>query len=152
MPCPSSGKRIILHPGSGGLKKNHPPAFWHGLIKNIRETFAGGERPVLLLGPAEERLFPFFREKAVGDAVALILSPDQKTLTSLFNQALLYVGHDSGITHLAAMHGIRTIALFKGSSIHQWRPLGPRVRVIENQRSGPDLIAETSAEIRNMLK
>jgi len=149
--CPSSGKRIILHPGSGGQKKNHQPEFWHGLIKKMRETFAGGEKLVLLLGPAEEPLSPFFREKAVGDATELVLSPDQETLTSLFNQALLYVGHDSGITHLAAMHGIRTIALFKGSSVHQWRPLGPRVRVIENQRSGPDLIAKTVAEIHRLL-
>jgi len=53
------------------------------------------------------------------------------------------VGHDSGITHLAAMLGAPTIALFKHSSVAQWRPLGPTVQVIEASGSGPELVEET---------
>jgi ADP-heptose:LPS heptosyltransferase len=53
---------------------------------------------------------------------------------------LLYVGQDSGVTHLAAMIGAPTIALFRHSSVAQWRPLGPRVKVIEARESSPDLV------------
>lgn len=147
----SLGEKTVLHPGSGGQKKNHPPKFWHELIKSMREEFPGAKKHVLLLGPAEESLSSFFREKGVDDSIELLLSPDREAMTSLFKEAVLYVGHDSGITHLAAMHGIPTIALFKGSSIHQWRPLGPKVRVIKNQRNGSDLIARTLEEIRRVL-
>jgi len=148
---PSLGEKIIFHPGSGGQRKNHPPEFWYGLINRMKREFANREKQILLLGPAEESLFPFFREKAVDDIVAILPSPDTETLMSLLEKARLYVGHDSGVTHLAAMHGIHTIALFKGSSVRQWRPLGPGVRVIENQGSGSDLMAKTIAEIGRVL-
>jgi len=48
----------------------------------------------------------------------------------LLKKASLYIGHDSGITHLTAMLGIPTICLFKNSDPLQWAPLGPDVTVI----------------------
>ena len=41
-----------------------------------------------------------------------------------------YLGNDSGITHLAAMLGVPTLALFGPTDPLIWRPLGPSVRVI----------------------
>ena len=71
---------------------------------------------------------------------------------SLLEAAPLYIGHDSGITHLASMHGAPTIALFKNSSIHQWRPIGPAVEVIEGQGSRKDLIWETLMKADELMK
>ncbi len=45
-------------------------------------------------------------------------------------QCQRYLGNDSGITHLAAMLGIPTIALFGPSDPAVWRPIGPDVEVI----------------------
>ena len=44
-----------------------------------------------------------------------------------------YLGNDSGITHLAAMLGIPTIALFGPSDPAIWRPVGPDVEVIQER-------------------
>src|SRR5205085_8201608 len=45
-----------------------------------------------------------------------------------------YLGNDSGITHLAAMLGVPTLALFGPSDPLTWRPLGPSVIVIREDQ------------------
>jgi ADP-heptose:LPS heptosyltransferase len=144
--------RIVLHPGSGGENKNHPPEFWMALVRAFREKLpAAKESTVILLGPAEEKLFlAFHGEKDV----EILLSPHRGRLSLLLQGALLYVGHDSGITHLAAMLGAPTIALFRHSSVTQWRPLGPRVNLIEASASGPELVEQVlraAREFRSIL-
>jgi len=44
--------------------------------------------------------------------------------------AALFLGNDSGTSHLAGILGIPTVVLFGPSDARRWRPLGPRVRVI----------------------
>jgi ADP-heptose:LPS heptosyltransferase len=141
LPEPRPRLRIVFHPGSGGTKKNHAPEFCMDLLRKFRERTPGTkELPVVLLGPAEEKLLPLFTGEK---GVEIILSPDMARLSLLLQEASLYVGHDSGITHLAAMLGAPTIALFKHTSVAQWRPLGPRVKVIEASGSGPELVEKT---------
>jgi heptosyltransferase III len=138
--------RIVFHPGSGGAQKNHPPEFWLDLMRAFRKRIPPTqERPVILLGPAEEKFLPLFSK--VKDTEVL-LSPDMGRLSLLLQLASLYIGHDSGITHLAAMLGAPTIALFRTTSIAQWRPLGPRVKVIEAHASGPELVGQVLSAAR----
>jgi heptosyltransferase III len=133
--------RTVFHPGSGGAQKNYPPEFWLELIRAFRKSIPlSHEMPAVLLGPAEEKLSPLFSGEK---DVEIFLSPDVGRLPLLLQEASLYVGHDSGITHLAAMLGAPTIALFRQTSVAQWKPLGPRVKVIEASASGPELVEET---------
>jgi ADP-heptose:LPS heptosyltransferase len=41
-----------------------------------------------------------------------------------------YLGNDSGITHLAALLGVPTLALFGASDPAVWHPVGKAVKVI----------------------
>ncbi len=152
LPGPRRRVRTVFHPGSGGDRKNHSPEFWINLVRAFREKIPlVNELPTVLLGPAEEKLLPLFSEEK---EVEVLLSPDMGRLSLLLQEALLYVGHDSGITHLAAMLGAPTIALFRHSSVAQWRPLGPRVKVIEASASGPELTDEViraAREFRSIL-
>jgi hypothetical protein len=133
--------RTVFHPGSGGAQKNHPPEFWMNLVRAFREKIPlGKELPVILLGPAEEKLLPLFSEDK---EVEVLFCLDTEKLSRLLQESSLYVGQDSGVTHLAAMLGAPTIALFRHSSVAQWRPLGPRVKVIEASASGLELVEET---------
>ncbi len=80
-------------------------------------------------------------------------SPGKEALIKTLDEAALYLGHDSGITHLSAMRCVPTVALFKKSDATQWEPLGPFVRVIENENPGPELlggILEASRRILSM--
>ena len=144
-------KRVILHPGSGSAKKNHPPQFWLDFAKRFSQSHAF---PLtLLLGPAEEALLPFFQEHLQGTAGAEILfCPDRSELLSSLSQAALYAGQDSGITHLAAMIGAPTLALFRSSSIARWRPLGPLVRTVKSEESGPRLLDEALSRAAELLR
>ena len=141
LPGHRSRLRVVFHPGSGGTQKNFPPEFWLNLVRAFRKKIAGvKELPVILLGPAEENLLPLFSGEK---EVEILFSPDIGKLSLLLQEASLYIGHDSGITHLSAMFGAPTLALFRHSSVTQWRPLGPRVKVVESSASGPELLEET---------
>lgn len=123
-----SGGVIVLHPGSGSKKKNYPPGFWLDLIRGRDlEIF---HKRVLLLGPAEEEWYKIFAKELSGVEIEIVISPNKDRLLFLLKEASFYIGHDSGITHLSAMLGTPTIALFKNSYPLQWAPLGPDVEVI----------------------
>lgn len=146
---PRARLRVIFHPGSGGEQKNHPPEFWLDLVRSFRRRFPPTqELPVILLGPAEEKLLSLFSEEK---GVEILFSPDRGRLALLLKEASLYIGHDSGITHLAAMLGAPTIALFRNTSVAQWSPLGPKVKVIQASANGPGLIREILSAAREFL-
>jgi heptosyltransferase-3 len=152
-PFQEVGKRIVFHPGSGGITKNHPTDFWMTMLQAFKHRPSLGKNPfVLLLGPAEESFLSFYRQRFRDDGTEIIFSPGKEALVQLLRSAPLYVGHDSGITHLAAMLGIPTIALFKSSRADQWRPLGPRVRIIQAEGCGPDVLEEALAQAHDFLK
>jgi heptosyltransferase-3 len=130
---PRSESMIVFHPGSGSQKKNCPPEFWVELIKN--KDLGMFQRRVLLLGPAEEEWHDLFAKELIGVAAEMVISPDHRMLVSLLKKTSLYVGHDSGITHLAGLLGTSTIALFRNSNAFQWTPLGPDVTVICDVKS-----------------
>jgi heptosyltransferase-3 len=133
-------QEIVLHPGSGGRKKNYAPEFWIKLIQAFKISRLNDNVPIILiLGPAEEGLLSYFRASLDEKEVRIIFYPEKEVLASLLAQASLYIGHDSGVTHLAAMLGTRVIAFFIDSSIQQWRPLGPCVKVVRQGKGDGDM-------------
>ncbi len=144
-------QRIVFHPGSGGQTKNHSPDFWIELINESgKEPFLSGHDFVVLLGPAEESLYSFFTENLPHQNTQILFSPQIGDLVSLLKKASLYIGHDSGITHLSAMLGAPTIALFKESSVFRWSPLGPVTRVIQSEKTSSSLIRKVLRQARQI--
>jgi hypothetical protein len=140
---PAVRKRILLHPGSGDKEKNHPPGFWLKLLEGLgRKAFFQGLTRVLLLGPAEQDVCPFFKKSMKSLDAEIFICPEKEILTGIITESALYIGHDSGITHLAAMLGTPTVALFKESNVNQWGPLGPYVRVIQDNNMDSSSLME----------
>jgi heptosyltransferase III len=122
---------VVIHPGSGSQKKNYPPLYWAQLIRELkRSALDNSQRMVLLLGPAEDGMADFFKDELNEMDIELKVLPESEELISIIHNASVYIGHDSGVTHLAAMLGKPVIALFKDSPVQRWRPLGPDVRII----------------------
>jgi heptosyltransferase III len=141
------GKKIVLHPGSGSKKKNYPLEFWLGLIKTLREENLSAPIDItILIGPAEQDIVNAF------DNIQVNVSYDRDNLLSILDDTGLYIGHDSGVTHLTAMMGINTIALFRASSIQNWQPLGPAVKIIEEKGNLKSTLDEASALAFDMIK
>jgi heptosyltransferase III len=62
--------------------------------------------------------------------------------------ARVYIGNDSGITHLAAAVGTPVVALFGPTNPRIWAPRGPQVQVIAR----PNLVDIDVAEVLDCLK
>jgi hypothetical protein len=144
---------ILLHPGSGGREKNHPPEFWMEVVSRMRrEPPFLGRGCTVLLGPAEADLRSFFERNLGNQDAKMVFAPGREELVSLLTAAGLYVGHDSGITHLAAMLGTPTLALFRNSSAELWRPLGPKVSLLRHPVPDLHLVLQVLAEARSLMR
>lgn len=143
-------ERLVLHPGSGSRRKNLDPSFWLRLLEGLRKNFSD-RRTLLLLGPAEESLLPCFEPHLGRLGTEVRLSPEAEELKVILQGALLYFGHDSGVTHLSAMLGAPTMVLFRAGFPAQWRPLGPAVRTFDAEADEPALLAGLLAEAEKWL-
>jgi heptosyltransferase III len=148
---PESGHRIVLHPGSGSPRKNHPTSFWLRLMESLRrEGEKEDVRITVLLGPAEEGLKEFFEAHVNDQRMEISFCPPGEKLLKILHKAALYVGHDSGITHLSSLLGTTTFALFRETDPRQWRPLGPRVIVI-GEMEGRDALLNRVLDLAGKL-
>jgi len=116
-----SGDFIAIHPFSGSAKKNWPLERYVELSRRLAlpvRWFTGPD------GPAIEGVRP---EPPIGDLYALACR---------LAGARLYIGNDSGITHLAAAAGAPVLALFGPTDPAVWSPRGPQVHFISPLRPG----------------
>lgn len=117
---------VVLAPGSGGRAKCWPRERWLALAADLA---AAGRAFAVLVGPVEAerddpRAWPW---PAPADFLADLALP---AVASQLQSAAAFVGNDSGTTHLAAMLGAPTVALFGPTDPRVWAPSGPRVAVL----------------------
>lgn len=112
---------LAVHPGSGGSVKNWPSEGFASLIEGL-----DGHPWLLVEGPADVAAAAGLAGH--GRCVRARRLP-LRTLGSVLRRAGLYVGNDSGITHLAAAWGAPTLALFGPTDPATWSPVGRRVAV-----------------------
>ena len=88
-----------------------------------------------MAGPADEAA-----AAALGGApdVVLARSLPPRVLGTVLRDAGCYVGHDSGVSHLAAAFGAPVLALFGPTDPAVWAPVGRRVHVLR----APDQLLE----------
>jgi ADP-heptose:LPS heptosyltransferase len=139
-PATANGREVIVHPGSGSLRKCWPLGEFITLAEDLRRA---GDRVRFMIGPAEQEAWagrPMTDLQAAGTVIA---EADICRAAEHLEQADLYIGNDSGLTHLAARLGLCVVALFVDTEPTVWQPLGPRVQVLRD----PDIAAVRSAVI-----
>ena len=125
---PSTLNQLVLHPGSGSEKKNWPETKWAGLIQQIAATtnwnllLVGGEAE----GERLQRLAGAMPPVRCSIAQGLPLAE----LAQRIQSGAAFVGHDSGITHLAAAVGLPCVVLWPDTLEEIWRPQGERLVVL----------------------
>lgn len=112
---------VVLHPFSGSPAKNWPLAHFRALAAYTQQLGVPGLRVQWCAGP-EDPLPPDLAEEAwrFENLAELALAMDG---------AGLFIGNDSGVTHLAAMQGIPCMVFFGPMSPRVWMPRGSLVRV-----------------------
>jgi hypothetical protein len=130
---PSRGRFAVIHPGSGGAGK-----CWclDNFIAVARSLGPMGYRAVFLLGPAERSRFDASDLAAVRKTAAVLSDLGIQDVLGVLSCAEVFIGNDSGVTHLAASAGTRTVALFGPAGRRVYRPVGPSVRVVATRSGG----------------
>ncbi len=119
---------VAVHSGSGSPKKNWPAEKFVRICQQLIDRHQA--RIAFICGPADRSVEEAVLPRLPIDAVDVIRLSDLGELAVRLRQCRLYLGNDSGISHLAAAAGVPTIVLFGPSNPHVWRPIGSCVRVV----------------------
>lgn len=108
-----AGRRVaLLNPGAGWESKRWPPAHFGALARFLTEDL--GLLPIALWGPGEENLAGEVVETSGGLARALPPTSIPE-MVEVVSRAALFVGGDTGPTHLAAYLGVPCLAPYGAS-------------------------------------
>ncbi|MBI3416829.1 MAG: glycosyltransferase family 9 protein [Verrucomicrobia bacterium] len=125
---PANGRWLALHPGSGSEQKNWPEKNWSLLVAHL---LAATDLNLLLVGgEAEGARLERLAGMAAFRRIQLARSLPLTELARRFHRCAGFIGHDSGITHLAAAVGLPCLALWGASNATVWRPLGEHVTIL----------------------
>jgi heptosyltransferase-2 len=122
-----SMNRLAIHPGSGSRNKNWPLSHWSELLRELMPSFA---EILLISGEADTEISKAVRPLIPATKLRLCANRSLWDLVSELSQATLFIGHDSGVTHVAAATGVPTVALFGPTDPTIWAPNGDHVIVI----------------------
>jgi heptosyltransferase-3 len=120
---------IAMHPGSGSAPKNWPVARWTELAQALLEQ-RPNLRLLLLGGEADTAAIASLSRALPAGRILVVEQAPLPRVAALLAASDYYLGHDSGISHLAAASGIPCLVLFGPSDPSVWAPPQPRVRVI----------------------
>ena len=136
---------IALHPGSGSPRKNWPLENWIALGASL---LARNPPPRLLLigGEADHAQLDALLAAWRGAPVLLARDLPLPHLAALLARCRLFLGHDSGISHLAAAAGAPCLLLFGPTDPAVWAPANPHVSIIP--APGGDLAALPIAAVQ----
>ncbi|MCP4269623.1 MAG: glycosyltransferase family 9 protein [Candidatus Brocadiaceae bacterium] len=111
----------LVHPGSGSSKKNYNPLFYCDLTDQLRRS--GYRKVGVIFGPVEDEKMN--QEYFSGERIER--PKNVEALSKLLSGAALYIGNDSGVSHLSGFLGTPTIALYKTTDPRIWGVLGKKV-------------------------
>lgn len=126
---PGPGPWLAVAPGSGQLRKNWPLPHYYEVSRALGWEY--GLHVVWLAGPAEGALLPYLEALAKAQGQVLLTNRPLARVTRVLSRCRLYMGNDSGLTHLAAAVGEPDVLALFGPTDHRvWAPPGPRVRTL----------------------
>jgi heptosyltransferase-2 len=128
-------KAFVIHPGSGSKKKVWPLERFLELTHYFQKHV--NSRILIALGPAEgqevQKAFGGMEWELGSAAPLLVKGLSLLELASVMEGCRLFIGNDSGITHMAAALGLPTIAIFGPSDHKMWSPRGEKVFVVRKE-------------------
>ncbi len=118
---------IMFHPGSGSPRKSIAIATMATMMAGLRGE---GMLPIVIEGPADHEAVCLLLQK-LSFPVIVLRDLELRTLAGVLSQATKFVGHDSGVTHLAGLLGVPTVAFFGPTDPDRWAPLGSHVTAVK---------------------
>jgi ADP-heptose:LPS heptosyltransferase len=119
---------VALHPGSGSRAKVWSP----GNLAQLSTYLLDNDRVHLIvpIGPADKEYAEDYCHLISSDRMLPVTNLPLTELAALLKRCTVYVGNDSGVTHMAAAVGTPVVALFGPTDPRVWGPRGKRVHAV----------------------
>jgi heptosyltransferase-2 len=131
---------IALHPGSGSETKNWPIEKWQELGEHFLAT---NRKVVVVSGEADDERSKLLEAAWTKKPIEFARNLPLPQLAALF-ECTDFIGHDSGISHIAAAVGARSFLLFGPTDRAIWSPTNENVIVIPAPEKNLRLLAVDS--------
>jgi len=124
----SDEKFVFINPGAGWITKRIPLNMLGEVGKIIVEKY--NLRVMLTYGPGEEKMVKELKEMIGSKA---LISPETSLmqLTALLSRCKLFIGGDTGPTHLASVLDVPVVSFFGASDAKRNQPYGKKSYVIQ---------------------
>lgn len=126
------GCLFAIHAWSGAANKRCAPDLYKKILLSLLSRIEGS-KALLIIGPNDQ----ITEQLYVTDYAARIfkVKAGLPQMAAFISACSLYIGNDSGVSHLAAALNIPTICLFAASDPDLWKPTGREVHVIKSNLS-----------------
>ena len=148
-PLPA-GDWVAAHPGSGSEKKNWPEAKWAELLPRLLAA-EPATRLLLIAGEADGNKVQRLARLLPAERVQTAFNLPLPHLAQLLQQCRTFIGHDSGISHLASALGVPAVLLWGDTVAEIWRPPGRQNVLLKHATGLSELPVELAlAAVRDL--
>jgi len=119
---------VLVHPAAAFDTKQWPAQHF---AEVSRELSREGVKVVVTAGPGEESVLEQVRSRDPGTALFLTPLP-LRLFAAVTSLCQLYIGNDTGATHIAAALGRRIVVVFGSSDYRVWYPWQSEHRLIRH--------------------
>jgi ADP-heptose:LPS heptosyltransferase len=119
----------VIRPGASQANKRWPTERFAAIAQWLRE--AHGIATVVNLGPGDEQIAAEVKQRFAGLGI-IIGDLELRGLVALLAGTSLFIGNDTGPTHIAAALGRKCVVIFGASDSKVWSPWKTEYRLVEN--------------------
>jgi heptosyltransferase III len=139
----SARPQVVLHPGSGSETKNWAIERWQALGDSL---LSAGHNLLVIEGEADEKRARTLESAWSSKPVQFAKDLPLPQLAALLEEKF-FVGHDSGISHIAAAVGAKCLLLFGRTNPAIWAPANKNVTVLRAPEARMDLLEVSSVAV-----
>ena len=111
------------NPGANMADKRYPPAAFAALLSRLTEALGAGL--ILLGGPDDAAIVDALARRLPADAQNWTGALSFQEIGALALEARVYIGNDTGLTHLAAASGAKTVMIMGPTDPLRYAPFTP---------------------------
>lgn len=121
---------VAFHPGSGSPTKNWPTSRWRELAGLLLSALPDTTKLAVIGGEADAVALEGLRPLANDGRIVFWENLPLPELAARLAGSLCYIGHDTGVSHLAAAAGAPSLLLFGPTDPGVWAPPHEQVRIL----------------------